>query len=311
MSLSTRLNLRSLVASASIIGVLLASLMLGGCSAVRLGYNNGPSLMYWWLDSYFDFDDGQTRRMRRDLQAAHDWHRKTELPLLANTLKELQNLAPKPVSADQVCTIVGELQTRLQVTLERITPGIAAIAPGLQDAQLEHIARAYEKRERKWRDDWLDGSATERSERRIKQIVERAESLYGPLEAAQIAVVRTHIGQSTFDGMRQFREMQRRHQESLAVLRKMRSGENSAAQAPAEIRRLLLQTFKSPDPAYRRYIDQLTTDKCAALANLHNSSTAEQRARLAQTLKGYESDARALAAERLDDNSSDPTASAL
>ena len=89
MSLSTRLNLRSLVASASIIGVLLASLMLGGCSAVRLGYNNGPSLMYWWLDSYFDFDDGQTRRMRRDLQAAHDWHRKTELPLLANTLKEL------------------------------------------------------------------------------------------------------------------------------------------------------------------------------------------------------------------------------
>ena len=69
MSLSPRLYLRSLVDSAPIIGVLVASLVLGGCSAVRLGYNNGPTVIYWWLDSYFDFDSEQSLRMRNDLQA--------------------------------------------------------------------------------------------------------------------------------------------------------------------------------------------------------------------------------------------------
>jgi len=298
MPLSSRSYLRSFVDSAPIIGVLLAALALGGCSAVRLGYNSGPTLVYWWLDSYFDFDGEQTLRMRNDLQAVHDWHRKAEVPLLAQMLKDLQGVAQKPVTSEQVCAIVTELQTRLHVTLDRVTPTIAAIAPGLQSAQLEHISQEFERRNKKWRSDWIDGTPADRSERRVKQIVERAESFYGTLEPAQLSVVRAHIAGSSFDGSRQFREMQRRHQDALQTLRKIRSGDTAPDRAGAEIRSLLERTLKAPAPAYRRYLDQLTGESCTALANLHNSSTPEQRTRLAQALKGYEEDARALAAQR-------------
>ena len=301
MSLSPRLLLRTFANSASIIGVLLLTLALGGCSAVRLGYNNGPTLAYWWLDSYFDFDSEQSLRVRNDLQAVQDWHRKVEVPLLAQMLKELQAVAPKPVTAEQVCTLVSELQTRLQVTLERVTPTIAAIAPGLQNAQLEHMAHEFERRDRKWREEWIDGTVSERSQRRVKQIVERAEPFYGPLEAAQLAVVRAHIASSSFDGPRQFQEMQRRHQDAIQVLRKIRSGEIASSQAGAEIRGLLERTLKAPAPAYRRYMDQLTTESCTAMAALHNSSTPEQRSRLLLALKGYEGDARTLAAQLPDE----------
>ena len=311
MSLSPRLSLRSFVDSAPIIGVLLASLALGGCSAVRLGYNNGPTLTYWWLDSYFDFDGEQSLRVRNDLQSVHDWHRKAEVPILAKKLKELQGMAPKPVTAEQVCAIVSELQTRLQVTLERVTPSIAAIAPGLQAAQLEHISQEFARRDRKWREDWMDGTLAERSERRVKQIVERAESFYGPLEAAQLSVVRAHIASSSFDGPRQFQEMQRRHQDALQVLRKISTGETAPGQTGAEIKDLLARMLKAPAPGYRRYMDQLTTESCAAMANLHNSSTPEQRIRLAQALKGYEDDARALAAQRPEEPSINQPSSAM
>lgn len=305
MSLSTRFCQRSIVDSATIIGALLIALTLGGCSAVRLGYNSGPTLVYWWLDSYFDFDGEQSVRVRNDLQAVQDWHRKEEVPLLAQKLRDLQVMAPKPVSAEQVCQIVDDLQTRLQVTLQRMTPTIAAIAPSLVPAQFDHMAQEFERRDRKWREEWIDGSLAERSERRVKQIVERAESFYGSLEAAQLAVVRSHIASSSFDGPRQLREMQRRHQDALQVLRKIRAGEIPAAQAGADIRGLLERTFKAPDPAYRRYMEQLTTESCAAMAALHNSSTREQRARLVQTLKGYEADARALASQRPEDPTTD------
>mgnify|MGYP006999879497 CR=1 FL=1 len=154
----------------------MAALLLGGCSAVRLGYNSSPTLAYWWLDSYFDFDGEQSLRVRNDLQAVQDWHRKAELPLLVQTLKDLQAMAPKPVTPAQVCQLVSGLQTRVQVTLDRVTPTIAAIAPTLQAAQLEHISREFERRNRKWREEWMDGTLAERTDRRVKQIVERAES---------------------------------------------------------------------------------------------------------------------------------------
>ena len=301
MSLSLRFLPRLIGKSVPIIGVLLVALAIGGCSAVRLGYNTSPALVYWWLDSYFDFDSEQSIRIRNDMQATQDWHRKDELPLLAQKLKELQAMAPKPVTADQVCRIVEALQTRVQVTLERVTPSIAAIAPTLQPAQLENMAKEFERRDRKWREEWLDGTVAERAERRLKQIVERAESFYGTLEPNQLTALRGYIASSSFDGPRQFREMQRRHEDALLILRKIRSGDSNAAQAQAEIKTLLQRTLRAPAPAYRRYIEQLTDESCAAMEALHNSSTPKQRAQLLDTLKGYESDARALISQRTDD----------
>jgi hypothetical protein len=235
--------------------------------------------------------------MRNDLQAVQDWHRKEELPLLVQTLNNLQTMAPKPVTAEQVCQVVGELQTRLRVTLDRLTPTIAAIAPTLQPAQLEHVSREFERRNRKWREEWMDGTLAERSERRVKQIVDRAESFYGPLEPAQLAVVQAHIKTSSFDGPRQHQEMQRRHQDALQVLRELRTGQVPASQATASIRGLLERTLKAPDPAQRQYMERLTNESCAAMAALHNSSSTAQRARLLQTLQDYELDGRALASQ--------------
>jgi hypothetical protein len=291
--------LRFFFRSTAIIGAMLAALAMGGCSAVRLAYNSAPTFTYWWLDSYFDFDNAQSLRVRNDLQAVQDWHRKQELPLLMQKLKDLGAMAPKSVTTDQVCGMVADLRTRLQVTLERVAPAIAAIAPGLQDAQLDHIAQEFERRDRTWREEWIDGTLAERRQRRVKQIVERTESFYGPLDAAQLAIVREHISKSSFDGPRQFREMQRRHQDSLQVLRDLRKTQPGTNQASADIRALLERSLKAPDPAYRAYMENLTTESCTAMAALHNSSSTEQRSRLVQTLQGYEEDARALASQSI------------
>ena len=219
--------------STYIIGALLATLILGGCSAVRLGYNSSPTLAYWWLDSYFDFDGEQSLRVRNDLQDVQDWHRKEELPLLVQTLKDLQIMAPKPVTPAQVCQLVSGLQTRTQVTLDRVAPTIAAIAPTLQAAQLEHISREFDKRNRKWREEWIEGTLVERTDRRIKQIVDRAESFYGTLEPQQLAIVRSHVDASSFNGPRQYKEMQRRQQDAIQVLKELGATRFSASQASA------------------------------------------------------------------------------
>ena len=297
MSLSIPFMVRTSRRSTAIIGALLLAVLMVGCSAVRLGYNTAPTLAYWWLDTYFDFDGEQSLRLRADLQAVQDWHRKDELPLLMETLKELQGMAPKAVTPAQVCAIVSSLQTRAQVTLDRFVPAIATIAPSLQPGQIDQVAGELAKRDKKWRGDWLEGTPAERSDRRVKQIVDRTESLYGTLEPAQIAIVKAQVQTSSFDGPRNHREMQRRHKDALQVLNNLRTSKVSPAQAVTDIRGLLARTLKAPDPAYRQYIDRLTQESCVATAAVHNSSSSSQRAHLLQTLQDYEADARALAGQ--------------
>jgi hypothetical protein len=251
-------------------------------------------LSYYWLDSYFDFDGPQSLRIKADLQTVQDWHRREEVPLLVQTLKDLQAMAPKPVTSAQVCQMVANLQVRIQAPMDRLAPSIAAIAPTLQATQMDNIAQEFDKRDRKWSDEWLDGTLSERTERRVKQIVERAESFYGTLESAQIAIVRGHIETSRFDGPRQYKEMLRRQQDSIQVLNNLRTTRVTQAQAAADIRGLLERTVKAPDPAFRQYIDLITNESCLAMADLHNSSTSAQRVRLVKTLRDYEGDANAL-----------------
>ena len=55
--------LRSPLTRVLIIGFSL--LLLSGCSALRLGYNNGPQLAWWWLDNYVDFSSEQAPPAKR------------------------------------------------------------------------------------------------------------------------------------------------------------------------------------------------------------------------------------------------------
>ncbi|WP_294769034.1 DUF6279 family lipoprotein [uncultured Rhodoferax sp.] len=278
----------------AIIGLLLALLGLGGCSAVRLGYNNAPDLAYWWLDGYFDFDGPQSTRLRNDLHALQDWHRKDELPGLATTLKDLQTAALQEVTPAQVCQLASYLEERLQAVLDRAMPTAVALGPMLGNAQLDHLARALDKRNREWREEWLDGSPAERNARRMKTLVDRAEGFYGRLAEEQRQQLQAQVDQSAFDPALQYREALRRQQDALQTLRGLRAGNTSDIHIQAEVRALVARSLQSAGPTYRQYAERVRSQACAALAAFHNRTSPAQRQRLQTTLAGYETDVRAL-----------------
>ena len=278
-------------------GALLAAFLafpLAGCSTARLGYQNAPELAYWWLDSYLDLNDAQSLQLRAELAALQTWHRQAELPLYIGALDKLQRLAPAHVKATQVCALIDELRPRLQALLDRIEPGITGLAPSLTAAQLEHLARQFDQRSQKWRDESLAGTPDERQARRLKRLVERAESFYGRLEEAQVAVLRGRVASSVFDASLSDRESQRRYQDTLQTLRLVQGTGLSRAEVAARVRALLERSQHSPQADQRDYSDLLQQENCATLAALHNSTTRAQRRQLSETLRNYENDARAL-----------------
>src|ERR1035437_9467037 len=125
--------------------VLLLALALAvgfsGCSATRLGHNNAPDVGYWWLDNYLDFNEAQSLQVRADLASLQGWHREHELPLYADTLVQIQQMAQGEVTPSQLCGIWDQLKLRVRATLEHTEPAAATLANTLTPAQLDHLAQ--------------------------------------------------------------------------------------------------------------------------------------------------------------------------
>jgi hypothetical protein len=280
-----------------IIGLLLA-ILLSGCSAVRLGYSQAPELAYWWLDSYFDFTQAQTTRVRADLAALHTWHRSNELPIYLGLLDKLQRLTPGNVTPEQLCELYNEFLPRLNAAADQAEPTLTAVTLLLKPEQLAQLARQLDKRNETWREDWLDGTPGERRARHVKRLVDRAEGLYGRLDATQRATVREAVAASQYDADMSYRESQRRHTDTLQTLRLIQSGGLGAERNRLEARGLLDRAVNSPDPIYRSQQIKLLQENCRTYAALHNSTSPSQRAKALETLKGYEADLRSLMAQR-------------
>ncbi len=278
-----------------IMGALLL-LVLAGCSAVQTGYNNAPTLLYWWLDGYADFSDTQAAPVRESLVALQDWHRREELPAYAALLQRMRQDTGQDVTPEQVCGHMTQVRLHLQRLGAQVAEGLTRFAPTVQPAQLQHLQRQFEKHNRRWREEWLDGTPEELLQRRVKRVLERYEDFYGRLDPAQRALLRERLATSGFDPRLAWNERLRRQQDLLRVLQEHRTGERPA-HIKAEMLALVQRSLEPPDPVMHAGFEQMLRESCRTLAELHNSASTTQRRRLQERLQGYETDARTLAAQ--------------
>ena len=272
---------------------------IGACSAVKLTYNNLSDIGYWWLDGFVDFNEPQTLQVRTDLTQLHKWHRETELVPLADLLNKIQQLTPMDTTPEQVCKLYDDLRKRFDAVALQAEPVAAALALQLEPAQIKHMEARFAKGNAEWRRVWTSDDAAERRDKRLKSSVERAEQFYGTLDERQRSVLADALGKSRFDPQRGFDERVRRQQDLLQTLRALRPANGAdrptVAATGAALRAYIDRAMRSPDPAYRAYADNATQDACQTYARLHNSTTAQQRARAKGRLAAYERNARELA----------------
>jgi predicted secreted protein len=283
---------------ARIIGLLAVAMALAACSAVKLGYNNFDDFAYWWLDGYVDFTEGQSVRAREDLARILAWHRKQELPLVADLLQEMEQMTPGEVSAAQLCSLFTRFRERLNVLAEQAEPAATTLALNLSPDQLKHMEHRFEKKNADWRKDWVDGSPAKRNDKRLDQFLERGQMMYGSLEDEQRAVLRKLVEQSAFDAKRVLAERQARQQDLLQLLRRLTSQNASISDARGQIHAYIDRLQASPDPRHRQYQQEAIDEGCRNFSALHNSTTAPQRIAAAKRLRDYQRDLRELAAGR-------------
>lgn len=278
--------------------MLAAGLMLCACGAIKLGYNNIDEVAYWWLDDYVDFEDSQTPRVRQDIARLHLWHRGNELPRYVDLLQRMERLASADITSEQACGFIGDIRERVAVLSTQAEPAAVTLAMSLTPEQLTHLERKYQKINRDYRKEWIDIPPVEQRVKRVKQLVERSETIYGKLADPQRAAVRQQVEQSSFDAQRFMVERQRRQQDILQTLRTISGQPIALAEARNLVRGYLERFNKSPNAAFRAYQESVVQENCRGIASTHNATTAAQRENAAKRLRSYLDDLRELAAQR-------------
>ena len=275
---------------------LLAAALLAACSTVRFAYTQAPDLAYWWADGYVDFTEDQTPKVRDDIARWFAWHRQTQLPRYAQALSEAQREVTGDTDATQACRWWDQVVQWRNLAFEHALPAMADNAARLQPQQIQNLQRRYEKNNRDFRREYLQGNADDRQERNVKRAIERAEMVYGRLDAEQRKWVAQKVAASPFDPQVWLAERMRRQQDMLQVVRGLQQSPAGQEQALAAMRGYYLHLLDSPDERYRAYSAQLTSYNCDFAAQLHNRTTPAQRLQAVEKFKGWEADLRALVA---------------
>ena len=81
----------------------LALLLTGGCSLVRLGYSQLDTIAGWMAHDYFDLEATQREAFRQRFERLHAWHRREQLPEYAQFLSETRSRAQRGASPPTFC----------------------------------------------------------------------------------------------------------------------------------------------------------------------------------------------------------------
>jgi len=266
-----------------------ALVLLSGCSALKLVYNQADEAVYWWLDSYVDLTDKQKPLAKDALRQLHLWHRQNQLPEYVALLQKVRAWAPHDIQPEQVCAVTQEIQNSFISALQQIEPDATKLISQLSEPQLQRIRKKYDKLNQEWRGDYLDASEEKRLRNRNKQLLNRLEDFYGSLDAPQREAVQQWLKKSTFNPTISFKERQRRQADALQTFTRItHSGSQLVNSSQSQLRAWVDRGFTPPDEAVHAYGQTLRQENCDGFAKLHNSTTRAQRERLAENLLNYE-----------------------
>ena len=280
-------------ARAAIIGLAIA--LLAGCSAWRIGYDQGPLLARWWLDRYVDFQGEQLLPVREGLAQWFAWHRTSQLPEYAQLLARLGEEAGSSATPEQMCRWGEELRRRAALAAESLLPHAARVVPLLEPAQIDRLQGRLDESNQEFRRKVAHEDRAHRQRESVKRTTERIEDFYGRLDEAQRRLVAASLAASPFDADAWYAQRLAQQRDLVRTLRELQAERADRTRALGALQALHARLSAPPPSDPASYGQRLLRHNCEFAARLHNSTTAAQRQHLREKLQGWERDARALA----------------
>jgi len=269
--------------------VIATLLSLTACNALTTSYNNAPTLITWWADSYLDLDGDQDALLKDSLRGLRAWHR-TQLPDYARVFAELQNRFKSQVAPADVDWLYDQSEKRMRKLVERAAPIAAELATRLRPENIAALEKKLAKNNARYEKDYISAPLEDRQDKRYEKVLTEAERWYGSFSSEQQARIRELSNALPASYPLVLADRRRRQAELVAILNMA-----LARSAPQdEIARRLSHWATDFDqggtPAYRDFVLRYKTAAEKMFAAIANLATPEQRETAARNVQKYMDD---------------------
>jgi hypothetical protein len=270
--------------------------VLTACSSFRFAYNQGDTLLYWWMNAYLDLDSEQSSSVKKDIDELFAWHRKTQLPDYTQVLVKAQKqLAGNPTQAD-LAADYRDIQRRAKELLLKAAPDLAELALTIKPDQIAQMEKKFAKNNKDFRKKFL-GDEDDRRKARYKKSLEQFEQWFGNFNNSQEQQIRRLSDARPNDSKAWYDERVRRQQMIATLLRKIAQEKPGKEAATIMVRNFINEEFARFETGEKKaffdaYLDAATLYTLEVI----KMTTPQQKAHANKRIQGWIGDLNVLAA---------------
>ena len=211
--------------------ICLFALILTACSTVRFVYNQGDTLVRWWLDDHIGFTAEQDTFAREFLERQFWWHRTEQLQEISLSLEQIREKISHPMSNKEVTQFSDQFKKYAYKIAEKATPDMAKLLISLQPNQIEAMQKRMQKGNDKFVKEWLPKDKERQAQVRSDKVIERAEWLFGTLSKEQEQKIRDYVLANPLDMTAVFQDRLRRQNELVLMAKEIQAKKLNQQQA--------------------------------------------------------------------------------
>ncbi|RQO36970.1 hypothetical protein DBR37_01875 [Herminiimonas sp. KBW02] len=277
--------------------VLMATLLLA-CSAARLGYSNGETISYWWLDSYVDFDSSQKQWVKERIDKVFVWHRQTQLKEYVRLIDRMRHRDFAAVTQADLLGDYRDVTSQVLEIADKATPDFADLALSLTTEQIANIEKKFAKSNDKFRKEYLVGTTEERQEFRYRKTLQQAQYWFGGFSREQEASIRSLSDARPLNNELLMAERQHRQRALIVLLKKIHAEKPGKEATVAMLRKYVAATMdRYGNQQQQTFFEQLNTANANLVAGIMRMTTPKQKSYFVQTLQDWVNDFNTLAAK--------------
>ncbi|MDP3671882.1 MAG: DUF6279 family lipoprotein [Telluria sp.] len=278
--------------------LIVVMLLAAGCSSMRLAYNQGDTLLYWWLNAYLDLDADQGEWVRQDIDRIFQWHRKSQLKDYAQLLATGQRQLAGNLTEAELMADYREIKARTDVLALKAVPELAELAHSVRPEQIAKMEKKFRSKNEDYRDKFLSGDTEKRQKQRFKKSMQQLELWFGNFSSAQEAVLRKVSDARPLNNEIWYEERLLRQKKIVALLRKVQQEKLGKEQTAALVEQLvkdILGRFDAPER--KAFFDASIGGTIQMILTAVRIATPEQKAHAQRRMQGWIDDFKELAAE--------------
>ena len=272
---------------------------VAACSSVKFAYNQGDTLLYWWVNAYLDLDSEQSGLVKQDIDQLFQWHRKTQLKDYSQILTNAQRqLATGTVTMGDLKAEYKNIRTRTELLAFKALPELTELALSIKPEQISKMEQKFNKNNETYRKKFVKIDNDKKQTVRYKKSMEQFELWFGDFSSEQEAILRKASDARPLNNELWLDERVVRQKKIIAVLREIQQkklGKEATSALLSTLLKDIFGRFESPErkPFFDSYLDSSMQLVLTAI----KISTPGQKAHAQKRMQGWIDDFKLLAAD--------------